>query len=85
MRISEFLEKSPRYGGFFVYTPQTKNRKDNQQQKVKTNNKPTTKQHETEMIKIKKYFALQETVGRQTTTWNEGKRSNEQTTTTARR
>ena len=39
MRISEFLEKSPRYGGFFVYTPQTKNRKDNQQQKVKTNNK----------------------------------------------
>ena len=42
------------------------------------------KRHETEMIKIEKYFALQETVGRQTSTWNERKRSNEKKTPTAR-
>ena len=39
MKISEFLENSPCYGGFTVITLQAKNRKDNQQEKVKTNNK----------------------------------------------
>ena len=37
MRISEILEKSPWYGGFTAHTPQAKNKKDNQQQKAKTN------------------------------------------------
>ena len=43
------------------------------------------KQHETESLKIRKYFELQGTIGRQTTTSKEGNRSNEQTTTTSRR
>lgn len=39
MKISEFLEKSPWHWRFTVITLQVKNRKDNQQEKVKTNNK----------------------------------------------
>ena len=36
-KISLFLEKSPWYGSFTVDTPEAKKRKDNQQEKAKTN------------------------------------------------